>query len=677
MKTGKAGLLGVVIGSMFATLLSPAFSEKEHCSEAASVVSHSIYKGDSIKIKTVVNQSKLSSAKKKLFSKLVWKSKNKKIVKISSKKIKAVKIGTTKVIGYLKKVTKRKVVKKDKKTTKKVTKYIKKITIRVSVVAKPSLTRMTLKGAVKGKKTASNKAIAWYGIPYGATTAGANRWKAPRAVVPWTGTKDTTVQKPDALNYSSTDARGYTGTEDCLYVNVHRPYTNATNLPVLVFLHGGGNIGGSANVGFDEMAAAMGVVIVSVSYREGAFGFLSHPALRDGTTEENSGNFMLLDIREALRWVRYEIGAFGGNPMNVTLSGFSAGARNTLMCLISPIMKGLFQKAFVMSGGYTTSTPKEGQESIESKLASLLVKRGTYGTKMEALSYIKDSDNATIRKLFMSLSTAEVAAFYKSFKLNMEDFPQGFTDGYVLPKNGFEVIRRGAYNRVPIMLGSDITEFGTFGRDGSLTQSDADLSDLTVTGLFELTEKGIQYGSMLQSRFYIEDIATPLVQDMAHMNVYAFRMKWGTNASVSDGFYSRYVGSYHGQTRDFLLGTYKHRMQEYSPDAVSSKNKKGRTALTTQMRAYLKNFMATGNPNGGTLPIWTTWNPAPGVVKIMHFDAGLEKASSAMSNEMYDTTSILKLTKQNTSEAGYKALTESLWKGRFFMPAVLPDYFSL
>ena len=95
----------------------------------------------------------------------------------------------------------------------------------------------------------------------------------------------------NAVTYSSSDARGYTGTEDCLYVNVYRPYTPDTKLPVLVFLHGGGNASGTANLEFGNMAAAMGVVIVSVSYRVGAFGYISHPALRNGTAEENSGNF--------------------------------------------------------------------------------------------------------------------------------------------------------------------------------------------------------------------------------------------------------------------------------------------------------------------------------------------------------------------------------------------------
>lgn len=650
LKLGRIGVLGVIVSAMFVQLLLPAFCGNRTVSEAATTISYRMLKGDKIKLTTVTGQSKLSTKKKKSVSKLYWKTKNKKVVKISKKKLMAVKVGTTKLIGYTKK-------KKGKKS----------IIIRVTVLAKPQLTRTTTKGLVKGLRTASDTSIAWYGIPYAATTAGANRWKAPQPLNAWTGIRDATLLPQKAVSYSSSSASGYSGTEDCLYVNVYRPYTSDKNLPVLVYLHGGGNTSGTANVEFENMAAAMGVVVVSVSFRLGAFGYINHPALKDGTAEENSGNFTLLDIREALLWVRNEIASFGGNPWNVTLSGFSGGARNVLMCLICPSMRGLFQKAFIMSGGYTTSTPEEGQKSVESRLAKLLVKRGTYQTEEEALAYFKKASKQEMKKLLTGLTTAEVAWFYKNADLKLENFPQGFTDGVVLPKEGFESIRKGNYNHVPIMLGSDVTEFSSFAMDGSLNSGEADLSSHSMTQMMELMQKGIQYGSMLQSCFYIENVAKSLVEDATHMDIYAFRMCWGTNASVSDGFYSKYVGAYHGQTRDFLLGDYKHRMKEYSPDAVSAKNKKGREALTEQMRSYLKNFMVKGNPNGAALPQWNTWNAVPGWGKILHFNATLKKASTAMKAEQYDVAAILRTVRTNTTEEEYKALTKSLWEGRFFM----------
>ncbi|MCH5251594.1 MAG: carboxylesterase family protein [Lachnospiraceae bacterium] len=737
--TGKAGIF-IIICSMFAGLVQPSFMGNTTVSEAASVISYQMYKGDKVKLKTVVKKSKLSAAEKKEVSKLKWKSKKKKYARISKKKIVAVKAGTTKIIGYKKneeksitikvtvvpkpsnisyrmyngdsvkitavtnqsklsaarkkKVSKlkwksanKKIVKISNKKivavaagTTKVTGYTKKkngmksIIIKVTVEEKPALTRTTLKGKVKGLKISSGTAMAWYGIPYGASTGGANRWRAPQPVAAWSGTKNTTTEREDAVSYSSSSTNGYIGTEDCLYVNVYRPYSSNENLPVLVYLHGGGNVSGTANVDFGDMAASMGIVIVSVSFRVGAFGYLSHPALQNGTPEENSGNFTLLDIHEALLWTQKEIATFGGNPSNVTLSGFSCGGRDALMCLISPMMKGLFQKAFIMSGGYTTCTPEDGQQKVEERLAAILVQRGAYETDNDALDYIKSSTTEELNQLFRSLTTAEVAWIFKSATLRLTSFPQGFTDGTVLPKKGFELIKTGNYNRVPIMLGSDVTEFAEFALKGKLISSDADLSSLSSTKMLELLEKGIRYGSMLQSYFYIENTVNALYQDASHKNVYAYRLLWGTNPSVTDGFYSKYVGAYHGQTRYFLLGKFKKVMEEYSPDAISSKNRAGRLALTDQMRSYLKNFMTNGNPNGTSLPKWNVWSPNAGTKKIMYLNANLTKVTSAMSAELYDSDTIFKNVMKNTTEAEYTALTESLWKDRYFMPAEVPSY---
>ena len=163
-KIGTICGIGAVACAMLASLFQPACLGNPDVSEAASAISYRMMKGDKVKIKTIVSKSKLSAAKKKKVSSLTWKSKNKKIVKISKKKLTALKAGKAKIVGYQKKKKKRK-------------KYI---TLRITVVAKPKLTRTTQKGKVKGRTVVSKTAMAWYGIPYAATTAGANRWKAPQ-----------------------------------------------------------------------------------------------------------------------------------------------------------------------------------------------------------------------------------------------------------------------------------------------------------------------------------------------------------------------------------------------------------------------------------------------------------------------------------------------------------------
>ena len=539
-----------------------------------------------------------------------------------------------------------------------------------------SLTRTISKGKIKGKKINSGKTMVWYGIPYGATTAGVNRWKEPQPVASWSGTKKLTTKKGNAVRYSSTAAEGYTGTEDCLYVNVFRPYTKKTNLPVLVYLHSGGNTKGTANVSFQKMAAKMKVVIVSVSFRVGAFGYLSHSALRNGTDYENSGNFALLDIRAALQWVQSEIEVFGGNRDNVTLSGFSAGARNVLMCMASPIMKGLFHKAFVMSGGLTFCSPEEGEASVDSKLASVLVKRGTYSATADAKAAVDAMSDEEVRKLLYSLSTAEVAAMYKTLSFKLSNCPQCFTDGKVIPSSGKKAFTSGQYNRVPLLIGTDATEFSFQGwTNGLKAFGDSTLSDSGFSQAQSMIQKGIYYGSQMQSCFYLEEVASTISQDNSHQPIYGFRTMWGTDQGiVNDAFYSSFVGAYHGQTKNFLIGKYTKYKTEYSPNAISTANKSGRTALTSQMRSYLKKFMLYGTPNGKSGTVWSAWSSADGISRIMHFDANFTTTTSAMVSEQYDMDTIFRTMRANLTEDEYNNLINKVFANCYFMPDDVPAY---
>lgn len=541
------------------------------------------------------------------------------------------------------------------------------------ITVQSELNRVTTKGEVQGLEDVEKKSLIWYGIPYGATTEGKNRWRAPQPVEAWQGIMNATVPRTCAAQYG--DGTTYTGTEDCLFVNIYRPNNGKKNLPVMVYLHGGGNATGESTVDFSDFAVATNAIVVTVEYRLGAFGYLSHPALQDGTEEENSGNFTLLDIKAALTWVRDEIGVFGGNSSNVTLAGFSAGARNVLLCTISPIMNGLYQKVISLSGGCNVCEPEMGEKSVNEKLAAILVERGKYEKKGKALEYIEQASKEEIRELFDSLSTTEVANMYKSPALKLGAFPQGFNDGVVIPKDGFEVIKVGSYNRVPMILGSDVSEFSGYAWNGSLTSQVAELSAIGSSNqMMNLIENGVKYGSMLQSGHYIEKTAELIQQDAGHLDVYAYRFKWGTDASVTDGFYSRFVGAFHGVSRDFLRGVYRNSYKSYSPKAISSANKKGRVALTNKMRAYIKNFLYNSTPNSGELAEWKTWNSNVGEAKIMIFNANATQDISAMSDEYYKENDTFAQMRQSLSRSEYNILTNSLFSGRFFMPESVPAY---
>jgi para-nitrobenzyl esterase len=237
------------------------------------------------------------------------------------------------------------------------------------------------------------------------------------------------------------------------------------------------------------------------------------------------------------------------------------------------------------------------------------------------------------------------------------------------------VIAAGNYNRVPVILGSDETEFSSFAWSGSLTSELDEVSGITSSSqMMNLVANGIKYGSMLQSGHYIEKTANLLSQDASHSSIYAYRFRWGTDATVTDGFYSRYVGAFHGSGKDFLRGIYKNNYTEYAPNAISSANKTGRTELTKVMQKYVANFLASGNPNDASLVNWGTWNNISGVDKIMSFNADATKNTSAMSSEYYDETDTFNQMRAALTKSEYNILVKSLFADRFFMPETVPEY---
>jgi para-nitrobenzyl esterase len=217
---------------------------------------------------------------------------------------------------------------------------------------------MTDRGPVIGRDDAVS---AFLGIPYAAPPVGALRWRAPEPHAAWTAPREATALGPACAQ--SEGGLGQRGpfSEDCLTLNVWTPRVDpAARAPVMVFIHGGAFVHGSSNQeGYDGAAlAAMGVVVVSMNYRLGAFGFLAHPALTAEDAHGSSGNAGLLDQQAALRWVQTNIAGFGGDPDNTTIFGESAGAMSVCAHIASPLAAGLFRRAIGQSGSCLTfSTP--------------------------------------------------------------------------------------------------------------------------------------------------------------------------------------------------------------------------------------------------------------------------------------------------------------------------------
>ena len=204
-------------------------------------------------------------------------------------------------------------------------------------------------GAVQGVQV--GEVTAFKGIPYAAPPTGENRWRAPRPVEPWDGLRDAfdfgpaCIQPTPRVRHLYSNDLGATS-EDCLTLNIWSP-AGARAAPVFVWIHGGALTGGSSREPMYDgrRLAERGVIVVSINYRLGALGYLAHPALSAESDRGVSGNYGLQDQIAALRWVRDNIVAFGGDADNVTIAGESAGALSVMYLMASPEARGLFHKA--------------------------------------------------------------------------------------------------------------------------------------------------------------------------------------------------------------------------------------------------------------------------------------------------------------------------------------------
>lgn len=219
----------------------------------------------------------------------------------------------------------------------------------------------TGQGSVSGQLDPTTHVFSFKGLPFAAPPIGDLRWRAPRPPQPWTGVRDGSHFAPSCMQRVHGDFLPWTSeflvhgkvSEDCLYLNVWTPnHKSDANLPVIVFIPGGGFVEGSGSVPIynGTNLASTGLVVVTINYRLGVFGFLAYPGLSAESPHHSSGNYGLLDQIAALRWVQHNIAAFGGNPYNVTVWGQSAGAMSIGDLLVSPLAKGLFQRAQADSG---------------------------------------------------------------------------------------------------------------------------------------------------------------------------------------------------------------------------------------------------------------------------------------------------------------------------------------
>src|SRR6266403_3202517 len=320
------------------------------------------------------------------------------------------------------------------------------------VVARPpaDLVLQTTAGSIAG---AGGDVVAFKGIPYAAAPVGPLRWRPPQPPVPWTGVRDATHFGADCMQTPYVISTGQKTSEDCLTVSVwSAAHGRNARRPVMVFIYGGAFIGGSSAYPLYDGAklAAAGVVVVGFNYRVGIFGFLAHPRLSAESPQHASGNYGPLDQIAALKWVRTNIAAFGGDPTRVTVFGESAGAVSVAVLMTSPLTQGLFSQAILQS---PTLPP----------LASLAA--------AERSGVALDPDIAVLRRLPAAALLVHNGDFFprSAHDVMAVAFPAPIVDGYVVPVQPRSVFRTGAAHAVATIVGINADEGRMFAGNESVT----------------------------------------------------------------------------------------------------------------------------------------------------------------------------------------------------------------
>jgi para-nitrobenzyl esterase len=311
-------------------------------------------------------------------------------------------------------------------------------------------------GSISG--THADGVGAYLGIPFAAPPVGALRWRAPQPPAAWTATRACTAYGPSCPQGGSPFGRHDDDTrtsEDCLYLNVWAP-EGAAQAPVMVWIHGGGFVNGSgAKPYYDGAALARaGVVVVTINYRLGAFGFFCHPALAAESSAHASGNYGLMDQLAALRWVGRNIAAFGGDSGNVTIFGESAGAVSVLTLMTLPAAQGLFHRAIAQSGSAPERLPGpvEAQRFWRTRAQKVGIPDWEGG-----LDALRKLDAKTLVSMSNGIGATPGASMRETL----------CRDGAVIADDPAVVFAAGKEARVPLIVGSNADEGTLFAQKGA------------------------------------------------------------------------------------------------------------------------------------------------------------------------------------------------------------------
>lgn len=483
-------------------------------------------------------------------------------------------------------------------------------------VADPATLRRTTLGEVVGF-TAGNGVHVWRGLPFAAPPVGDLRWRAPRPPARWPGVREALAAAPICPQISNVfnaneghDPGALLGAEDCLYLDVYAPANaDPATTPVMVWIHGGGNVWGSARQ-YDpsNLAANENVVIVVVQYRLGPLGWFAHAAIREAaeTADDKAASFALLDLIAALEWVKANAAAFGGDPSRVTIFGESAGGQNVAGLLASPRAKGLFHRAIIQSGLFDSVSLDEAENGGGVEI----------NPAREVAARLSAADAAALRAI-------PLKTLFDAYELDAAGFssmPRMIADGVALPAQGL----RGAlddiatFNAVPVITGTNRDEMKLF------QLVDPRLVNRTL-GVFLTPKDGHFYDRLAdyQSRLWrIRSVDEPaaLMTRAGHPDVWAYRFDWDEGGRFLWTDLKKLLGAAHAIEIPFVMNRFE-LLGSLDPVMWTRSSAEERETLSRQMGGYWADFARAGDPNDfprdGARPEWLRWSDE---ARLMRFD---------------------------------------------------------
>lgn len=446
----------------------------------------------------------------------------------------------------------------------------------------------TASGWIKGEPNADSTVTIYKGVPFAAPPVGDLRWKEPQPLTPWTDTLLCTKFGASPVQSNPVPFMMWTQefitpaepiSEDCLYLNVWTPKQSDTDkLPVLVWIHGGGFISGSAAcpVYDGEALAKMGIVYVSINYRLGVFGFTAHEQLTKESPHHASGNYAMLDQVAALQWVRDNIASFGGDPNKVTIAGQSAGSMAVQALVGSPLTQGLFVGAIAESGG------------LGSRPVSTLADAEKIGQSLSP-------DIALLRALPADTVLARAS------KLPFGTFSP-MVDGYFLPEDPKSIFTNGKENQVNVITGWVTGDADLVSRPQSQKEFREILAK-TFPGKEEAANKLFPSGNdeswkaSQQKLALLQFAGAPGALWAASNRSKTYMYQYSYVPTDKPGFPN--YGAFHTSEVPFALHTLAHWDRPWTQADLE---------VEKYMSAYWVNFVKTGNPNGAGLPEWPAYD---------------------------------------------------------------------